>query len=82
MLYPLEYKSNRVLLTHEGIAFELFENMSAIYEVRRGETIGICSWCDKPNRDWTKKLKVAGYDCSHGICKKHLDEQLKQLTKE
>ena len=79
MLYPLEYKSNRVVLNQEGVAFELFEHVNKIYEIPRGEIVMVCAWTEQ-DRCWTNKLIKNGYQVSHGMTEKKASEQLKKLN--
>ena len=65
MNHSLEYKKE--LATFNPRVNEMFDGDDM--PIAKGEIITCCAWCDE-NKLMTKQLTKAGYEVSHGICKK------------
>lgn len=58
-----KFDGNRVRYINGGWLIPLPKRVGAI--------VTICAWCDS-NKLITKKIELAGYNTSHGICENHL----------
>jgi hypothetical protein len=40
--------------------------------------VALCAWC-KESEELSKKYQKMGYMATHGVCKKHVEELLKEV---